>query len=107
MTTSRQYILAEHARPYFPATPADISASIAIGEQFTHGEAIRMRGLDGPGIDTALPQPWVDAAFKRTGLWAPGNVVWSYRQEHGSPLFGIGVAVTAEGEQILKAMRNA
>ena len=36
-------------------------------------------GLDGAGIDTALPQQWVDDMRARTGFYAPGRVVWSYQ----------------------------
>ncbi len=29
-------------------------------------------------IDTALPQDWVDAVYKHTGVYAPGKIVWAY-----------------------------
>ena len=81
-----------------------IQSRIEAGERITVRQAMEMLALDGPGIDTALPQEWVDACHERTGKWANGNVVMSYRPEHGSPVMGALVALTVDGKAMIDAM---
>jgi hypothetical protein len=81
-----------------------IQSRIDNGERITVKRAMELLGLAGPGIDTALPQAWVNACHERTGEWANGNVVMSYRPEHGSTCIGTLVPLTAAGKRMIDAM---
>ena len=93
-----------HARPYYPETIDDVETRVANGERITVGMAMELLGIESRGIDTALPQDWVNAVYAKTGQWAPGNIVWSYRPEHGSTIMGTPVAITRIGLEIIRAM---
>lgn len=97
-----QSIADNHARPYFPESPVDIQNRIAAGEGLTLGRAMELRGLNRPGIDTALPYAWCERIYQRTGEWPHGHVVWSY--VHGSPNFGEPIAITATGEHLIRSL---
>ncbi len=57
--------------------------------------------------DAALPQDWVDVVQRLTYGTPCGNIVWCY-DDLGLPqyskLFGYPVALTREGERILKML---
>ena len=57
--------------------------------------------------DYAVPQPWLDAGMKATGLNV-GTVVWCYDPIPGQPLnhWGYPVALDAEGQAFLTSIER-
>ena len=70
----------------------------ALGPAVTVREALDVLGLDGPGVDTAVPQDWANKCQRATGIYPPGHVVVSYRKEHNDGgCFGVFLPITLDG----------
>ena len=70
----------------------------ALGPDVTVREALDVLGLDGPGVDTAIPQDWANHCRQATGIYPPGHVVVSHREEHNDGgCYGVFLPITLDG----------
>jgi hypothetical protein len=70
-------------------------------------EAVKLLGIDKETFDTALPQPWLDSAVKKTGAdyhKALSSFVWLY--DSVASIAGRPFALTSEGNRILRLLNE-
>jgi len=79
----------------------EIYDAIEARERTTVDEAAKLHGLR--VYDTALPQPWVDDVYDRTGVYPVGKVVWCYDE---AKTFGAAFPLTREGAAMLARYRE-
>ena len=86
--------------PTMAITIDELQALAESGTRITVGRALELLGLDGPGIDTALPQEWANECYKRTGNWPNGQIVFDFR----TSTFGTPTALTRDGQNMIDRM---
>jgi hypothetical protein len=89
------------------AAAAQLAANLEMQRQISRQAMIANLEDGGYTVDSALPQPWVDAVLEATGISPVGHFVWTYCERAG--VFGEPRPVTLHGraiQQLLDALED-